>query len=142
MRNRIHLPGFPRGRLARIFPASPAGAPEPSGVISSNRTAADASSVCENQQAGTRLVKSFAKRRRSDGARRITLMVSVVLAVGYVAFLRPAEGLSARSVRLSSLAARPAADAFGRSGQLKMRFALPGLPVDYPVEIEGGLEKI
>jgi uncharacterized protein YcbK (DUF882 family) len=62
------------------------------------------------------------------------------MAIGYLVFLRPAEGLDARSIRLSSLAARPAADAFGRSGQLKMRFALPGLPVDYPIEVQGGLE--
>jgi uncharacterized protein YcbK (DUF882 family) len=54
-------------------------------------------------------------------------------------FLRPADGLSARSVRLSSLTARPAPDAFGRSGQLRMRFSLPGEPVEYPLEIQSGL---
>jgi uncharacterized protein YcbK (DUF882 family) len=79
---------------------------------------------------------------RSSGARRVTLIVSVTAALAYVGFLRPAEGLDARSVRLGSLAARPAADAFGRSGQLKMRFALPGLPVDYPIEVEGGLDDV
>jgi uncharacterized protein YcbK (DUF882 family) len=62
--------------------------------------------------------------------------------MGYVTFLRPAEGLDARAVKLGSLAARPAADAFGRSGQLKMRFALPGLPVDYPIEVQGGLDEV
>jgi uncharacterized protein YcbK (DUF882 family) len=66
----------------------------------------------------------------------------MVMAIGYLVFLRPAEGLDARSLRLSSLAAGPSADAFGRSGQLKMRFALPGLPVDYPSEVQGGLEKV
>lgn len=82
-------------------------------------------------------------RRSPDGSRRITLIVSVLLAIGYVTFLRPAEGLGARSVVLAgSLAARPAADAFGRSGQLKMRFALPGLPVDYPIEVQGGLDQV
>jgi uncharacterized protein YcbK (DUF882 family) len=89
-------------------------------------------------------VKSGQFRRRTapDGSRRITLVVSVFLAVGYLSFLRPAEGLDAKSVRLASLAARPAADAFGRSGQLKMRFALPGLPVDYPIEVQGGLDEV
>src|SRR5687767_8623511 len=87
-------------------------------------------------------MRAFAKRRRSDGSRRITLVVSVLAAIAYLAFLRPAEGLDARAVKLSSLAARPAADAFGRSGQLKMRFALPGLPVDYPIEVQGGLEQV
>ena len=63
-------------------------------------------------------------------------------AVGYLTFLRPAEGLDAKAVKLSSLAAHPAADAFGRSGQLKMRFAMPGLPVDYPIEVQGGLDQV
>jgi uncharacterized protein YcbK (DUF882 family) len=87
-------------------------------------------------------VTPFAKRRRPDGSRRITLIVSVIAAVGYVTFLRPAEGLDARAIRVGSLAARPAADAFGRSGQLKMRFALPGLPVEYPIEVQGGLDEV
>lgn len=64
------------------------------------------------------------------------------MAIGYVSFLRPAEGLDARTVRRSSLAAKPAADAFGRSGELRMRFALPGLPVDYPIEVQGGVESV
>ena len=85
---------------------------------------------------------SYAKRRRSDGSRRITLVVSVLAAVAYLAFLRPAEGLDARAIKPGSLAARPTADAFGRSGQLKMRFALPGLPVDYPIEVQGGLDAV
>ncbi|HEX6317002.1 MAG TPA: DUF882 domain-containing protein [Gemmatimonadaceae bacterium] len=84
----------------------------------------------------------YYERRRQDGSRRVTLIVSVLAAVGYLTFLRPAEGLDARSVRLSALAARPAADAFGRSGQLRMRFALPGVPVDYPIEVQGGLDDV
>jgi uncharacterized protein YcbK (DUF882 family) len=84
----------------------------------------------------------YAKRRRSDGSRRITLVVSVMAAVAYLAFLRPAEGLDARAINRGSLAARPAADAFGISGQLKMRFALPGLPVEYPIEVQGGLDEV
>jgi len=87
-------------------------------------------------------VKRAQYRRRNDGSRRITLIVSVLAAIGYVTYLRPAEGLDARSVKPGSLAARPAADAFGRSGLLKMRFALPGLPVDYPIEVEGGLDEV
>ena len=82
------------------------------------------------------------QQQRSNGSRRVTLIVSVMAAVGYVTFLRPAEGLDAKSVRLTALAARPSADAFGRSGQLKMRFALPGLPVDYPIEVQGGLDRV
>ena len=84
----------------------------------------------------------YAKRRRSDGSRRITLVVSVMAAVAYLAFLRPAEGLDARAINRGSLMARPAADAFGRSGLLKMRFALPGVPVEFPIEVQGGLEEV
>jgi uncharacterized protein YcbK (DUF882 family) len=87
-------------------------------------------------------VNRYERRNHSDGPRRVTLVVSVLAAVAYLTFLRPAEGLDAKSVKLNSLAARPAADAFGRSGQLKMRFALPGLPVDYPIEVEGGLDQV
>lgn len=63
-------------------------------------------------------------------------------ALAYVTFFRPAEGLGARSVRLGVLAAYPAADAFGKSGRLRMRFALPGVPVDYPIEVQGGLADV
>lgn len=84
----------------------------------------------------------YQKRQRNDGSRRITLVVSVLAAIGYLTYLRPAEGLNAKTVRLTALAARPAADAFGRSGQLRMRFALPGLPVDYPIEVQGGLDRV
>jgi uncharacterized protein YcbK (DUF882 family) len=87
-------------------------------------------------------VNRYDRRNHSNGPRRVTFVVSVLAAVGYLTFLRPAEGLSAKSVKLSALAARPAADAFGRSGQLKMRFALPGLPVDYPIEVQGGLDQV
>lgn len=72
----------------------------------------------------------------------MTLIVSVTAAIGYLTFLRPAEGLNAKSVNLSALAASPAADAFGISGRLRMRFALPGLPVDYPIEVQGGLSDV
>ncbi len=35
------------------------------------------------------------------------------------------------------LVATPAADAFGRSGNVKVRFTLPGAPVEFPVDITG-----
>lgn len=40
------------------------------------------------------------------------------------------------------MVARPAPDAFGKSGQLRMRFALPGSSVDYPLEVEAGLTEL
>jgi uncharacterized protein YcbK (DUF882 family) len=129
----------------RILPASRNRINARSGHTSTERVYQLDSSDCDDSTLqAQRLVKSARLRRRPapDGSRRITLVVSVVMAIGYLAFLRPAEGLDARTVRLSSLAARPAADAFGRSGQLKMRFALPGLPVDYPIEVQGGLDEV
>jgi uncharacterized protein YcbK (DUF882 family) len=70
---------------------------------------------------------------------RATLVISLIAAIGYIAFLRPAAGLNARTIRLTSLAVRPAPDAFGRSGQLRMRFAMPQEPVDYPLEVQNDL---
>lgn len=82
-----------------------------------------------------------ASRRRTAPPRRgVSLLVFGAAALAYLAFLRPAEGLDAKRVRISDLAlAKPAPDAFGRSGRLRMRFALPGMPVDYPIEVQGEL---
>lgn len=67
-----------------------------------------------------------------------SLLIFGSAAVAYLAFLTPAEGLDSWSARRRSVSeARLAADAFGRSGQMRMRFALPGAPVDYPIEVQG-----
>ena len=69
--------------------------------------------------------------------------------LGAVQFLRPEGGLT--PTPLSSLAhamsvsppvslpptASPAADAFGESGEVKVRFALPGEHVEFPIAIAG-----
>lgn len=137
------IPGVPL--TSRAAHLTRLGAPDSRAIrprFPSNRIAADVPSVRYDPSTAKRQVNRYSMRQRSDGSRRITLIVSVVAALGYVTLLRPAEGLDARSVRLTALAARPSADAFGRSGQLRMRFALPGLPVDYPIEVQGGLEQV
>lgn len=81
-------------------------------------------------------------RRFSRRPNRATLAVSLLAAASYIAFFRPATGLNARTVRLSSVVARPSPDAFGRSGQLRMRFALPQEEVDFPLEVQAGLTEL
>jgi hypothetical protein len=57
--------------------------------------------------------------------------------VYYIGFLRPAEGLDVRAARLrEGFVARPASSAFGRSGHVRMRFALPSTLLDYPLEVD------
>ena len=68
------------------------------------------------------------------------LLIFGSAALAYLGFLRPAEGLDTRTAEARPVAvAKPAADAFGRSGRLRMRFALPGTLVDYPIEVQGNL---
>lgn len=79
--------------------------------------------------------------RRTRGAPRrgLSLLVFGSGALAYLAFLRPAEGLDATRTRLDAPVIKPAADAFGRSGRLRMRFSLPSQRVDYPIEVQGDL---
>lgn len=65
--------------------------------------------------------------------------------IGAVAFMKPSEAMptSPFSRLATAVSAEPvltasaAADAFGRSGNVKVRFTLPGEPVDFPVDITG-----
>jgi len=63
-------------------------------------------------------------------------------ALGVLQFTRPARPLEARPfarvVTVPSFpVVAPSASAFGRSGEVKVRFALPGEPVEYPLEVRG-----
>ncbi len=68
-----------------------------------------------------------------------------IAAIGVVQFLRPSESMPtapfsrlAEAVsRAPALAASPAADAFGLSGNVKLRMALPGQKVDFPINLVG-----
>jgi uncharacterized protein YcbK (DUF882 family) len=52
---------------------------------------------------------------------------------------RLAEAINAPS---TAIAAEPAADAFGRSGNVKVRFALPGQSVEFPVSLSGNVDSL
>lgn len=83
-------------------------------------------------------------RRGERQRRRVrSLLVFGSAALAYLAFLTPAEGLDSWTSRRRAVTeARLAADAFGRSGQLRMRFALPGAVVEYPIEVQGDVAPI
>jgi uncharacterized protein YcbK (DUF882 family) len=70
--------------------------------------------------------------------------------IGAVQFLRPSAALpTAPFSRLAEamnttpvLAATPATDAFGRSGNVKVRFSLPGQAVSFPIELTGAVDSL
>jgi uncharacterized protein YcbK (DUF882 family) len=69
--------------------------------------------------------------------RGFSLVLSSTAAFAYIVFLRPAEGLENRAALMHAAApfARPAAEVYGRSGRVRMRFALPSTQLEYPLEI-------
>ena len=77
-------------------------------------------------------------RRPAGRARWLTLATFLAAAFGVVTFHEPPtsrrkpfgrEGVAARAV--------PSVNAFGKSGEVKVRFALPGDRVEYPLEVQG-----
>jgi uncharacterized protein YcbK (DUF882 family) len=70
--------------------------------------------------------------------------------LGAIQFLRPSSAMpTAPFSRLAqamsatpTLAATPASDAFGRSGNVKVRFALPGQAVDFPIDLTGAVDSL
>lgn len=69
--------------------------------------------------------------------RSISLLVFGTAALLYVAFLRPANGLDRFRTVVRTPEARLAMNAHGRSGAVRMHFALPGEAVDIPLEVHG-----
>jgi uncharacterized protein YcbK (DUF882 family) len=80
------------------------------------------------------------RSRRLPRANGATVALFAFAALGIVQFYRPPEGL-ARSSRLYAAtdlsAAAPSLDAFGTSGEVRVRFALPGEAVEFPLEVTG-----
>lgn len=76
-------------------------------------------------------------------ARAITFIIALASAVGFVTTYRPPRALARAPfgdhAPLDSIVPRVrlAARAFGRSGALQVRFALPGGLVEYPLELRG-----
>jgi hypothetical protein len=65
-------------------------------------------------------------------------VVTGTAAFAYIAFLRPAEGLESRPFAKVTAAtvARPVAETFGRSGHVRMHFALPEAVLEYALHVE------
>jgi len=92
---------------------------------------------------------NYADRRReavrsSRAGRAISIAVATLLAVG--ASLAASSPMSLRDSMLmrsiGSISARASQHAFGWSGRVHMRVALPNETVDYPIEIAGTLDSI
>ena len=84
---------------------------------------------------------SAGRGRRGAHANWATLVIALAAAVGVLQFYRPSSNLfrkpfaAAPQPRVPSAA--PSPNAFGRSGEVKVRFALPGERVEYPLDVQG-----
>jgi uncharacterized protein YcbK (DUF882 family) len=82
-----------------------------------------------------------AERRTGYRASWASLAVFGAAAIGVIQFYQPAHSLETRPfaeiARASIPFVTPTANAFGKSGEVKVRFALPGEAVDYPIEVRG-----
>jgi hypothetical protein len=90
---------------------------------------------------GDRRRRRLAAIRRRSSASLSTTLLFAVAALGVLRFYHPPARLLPapfeRVARAAGPVAEPSANAFGRSGEVKVRFALPGEPVDYPLEVAG-----
>jgi hypothetical protein len=97
---------------------------------------------------GTRDTAANPSRRTSRGPNRpraslASLAVFGTAALGVVQFYQPAHSLETRPfaeiarTTMTIPVVTPAAGAFGKSGEVKVRFAMPGETVAYPVEVQG-----
>jgi len=102
--------------------------------------------------AGTFLDRRRPPVRRPRRSRRSGIGVLVLLcvsALGAVEYLRPApEPAPAPFVNLAAAiapalpSATATADAFGRSGEVKVRFSLPEQEVEFPLAISGSIDAL
>ena len=95
---------------------------------------------------GRRLTTTLASLRsgfraalKREGARWGTLVLALLGAAGVVQYYRPPQtiGLApfAAAARRALPRAEPALNAFGKSGAVQMRFALPGEAIHYPLQV-------
>lgn len=69
-------------------------------------------------------------------ARLATTGIAVLAAIAVLRFHRPPQVLTPKPFQ-ALFAAVPAPDAYGKSGELRMRFAMPGDVVRFPLAIQG-----
>jgi uncharacterized protein YcbK (DUF882 family) len=86
-----------------------------------------------------RRFKPVIHRRRSLRTHLATLLVAICAAIGVIQFYRPGSALGRSPFgQLSALDLGSASDnAFGRSGEVKLLFAMPGQRVEFPLAVGG-----
>ncbi|HSJ65935.1 MAG TPA: D-Ala-D-Ala carboxypeptidase family metallohydrolase [Gemmatimonadaceae bacterium] len=95
--------------------------------------------MAEPRQGGAR------RAPRSGRASWGALIVSLAAALVFLGVYRPPAGIGAAPFAEATVLVphvRAALSAFGRSGDVRTRFALPGEPVDYPLEVGGDPESL
>ena len=81
------------------------------------------------------LVFSRSSRGAAGGG---SVVVLALAAMGVIQFYRPARSpIAPFAAYASGLSAGPSMDAFGMSRQVRVRFALPGTSVEFPLEVSG-----
>ena len=95
----------------------------------------------ERRSSQTVFAPSTQRGRFRDRANWLSLALFSVSALGVLQFYDSPHGLLvppfAEEPILSLPMVAPAPDAFGTSGEVKIRFALPGERVEYPLEVSG-----
>ncbi|HET7459231.1 MAG TPA: D-Ala-D-Ala carboxypeptidase family metallohydrolase [Gemmatimonadaceae bacterium] len=85
--------------------------------------------------------RRLAALRRHTSASASTTMLFTIAALAVLRFYHPPARLLPapfeRVARAAAPMAEPSPNAFGRSGEVKVRFALPSEPVEYPLEVAG-----
>ena len=78
-------------------------------------------------------------RRRYAHANVATVIVFALAALGVLQFYRPPDSLARAPFAFASMApsANPSLDAFGASGAVRLRFAMPASRIEYPLEVSG-----
>jgi uncharacterized protein YcbK (DUF882 family) len=111
-----------------------------------SRLGVDLTSAARRERVACRIV--VAKRRLSRLRRAVvkwgTFGVAVLVSAGFVGWYQPSTPLlRAEPVAEATIpAVGPALHALGRSGAVRIRFALPGAAVDYPLEVLGDPTKL
>lgn len=97
--------------------------------------------VSEPLPTGQHEVPAEERRRRtlrSGGASIVSVAVFGIAALGAVQFAGPAERHHAIALPIvHAPSGAPAPDAFGSSGRVNLRFALPGEAIEFPLEVSG-----
>lgn len=98
-------------------------------------------SVADGESSGERRRRRLAMLRRRSSASVSTTVFFAIAALAVLRFYQPPERMLPapfeRIARVAAPLAEPSANAFGRSGEVKVRFALPNEAVEYPLEVAG-----